>query len=210
MWPVFVVMTAVDPEHMLEVAAAEDEDPVEAVSADGADPSLSVGVRVRCLHWSPDHLQALGAEHLVEGVAELRVAIVDQEPEGCSSPSCMARLRACCAVQAPSGLDVQATYSIRRLASAMKNRHVDPLQKRRLDGAEVASEDGAGLRSQERPPRGRAHPRSACIPNADSRERAAKSSSPERIRVAACPASCADTSTGEQPAGGASEAACPP
>jgi hypothetical protein len=52
-------------------------------------------------------------------------------------------------------LDVQATYSIRRLASAMKNRHVDPLQKRRLDGEEVASEDGAGLRSQERPPRGR-------------------------------------------------------
>jgi hypothetical protein len=73
-------MAAVDPEHMLEVAAAEDEDPVEAVSADGADPSLGVGVRVRCLHWGPGHLQALGAEHLVEGVAELRVAM-DQEPD---------------------------------------------------------------------------------------------------------------------------------
>jgi len=34
----------------------------------------------------------------------------------------MARLRACCAVQAPSGLEVQATYSIRRVAREMKKR----------------------------------------------------------------------------------------
>jgi len=40
---------------------------------------------------------------------------------GCSSPSCIIRLRACCAVQPPSGFDVQATYSIRRVASEMKN-----------------------------------------------------------------------------------------
>jgi len=34
----------------------------------------------------------------------------------------MIRLRACCATQRPSGFDVQATYSIRRVASEMKNR----------------------------------------------------------------------------------------
>jgi hypothetical protein len=33
-WPAFVVVTAVDVEHVLEVAAAEDEDSVEAIGAE--------------------------------------------------------------------------------------------------------------------------------------------------------------------------------
>src|SRR6266542_4229432 len=41
---------------------------------------------------------------------------------GCRSPHCMTRLRACWVTQHPSGFDVQATYSIRRVASEMKNR----------------------------------------------------------------------------------------
>src|ERR671911_1753954 len=81
MWPVLVVVVAVDAEHMLEVAAAEDEDAVEAVGADGADPALGVGVRVRRLDGRADHLDALAPEDLVEGVAELRVAVVDEKSE---------------------------------------------------------------------------------------------------------------------------------
>jgi hypothetical protein len=38
--PVFVVVAAVDADHVLEMAAAEDEDSVEAVGADGSDPAL--------------------------------------------------------------------------------------------------------------------------------------------------------------------------
>jgi hypothetical protein len=41
---------------------------------------------------------------------------------GCRSPSCIRRLRACWATHRPSGWEVQATYSIRRVASEMKNR----------------------------------------------------------------------------------------
>jgi hypothetical protein len=37
------------------------------------------------------------------------------ERNGCSSPSCMARLRACWVTQRPSGFELQATYSIRRV-----------------------------------------------------------------------------------------------
>ena len=81
MRPVLVVVAAVDAEHVLEVAAAEDEDPVEAVGANRAHPALGEGVRVRRLNRRADHLDALGAEDLVEGVAELRVAIMDEEPE---------------------------------------------------------------------------------------------------------------------------------
>src|ERR687898_2730145 len=81
MWPVLVVVVAVDAEHMLEVAAAEDEDAVEAVGTDGADPALGDGVRVRRLDGRADHLDALAPEDVVEGVAELRVTVVDEKPE---------------------------------------------------------------------------------------------------------------------------------
>ncbi len=81
MWPVFVVMAAVDAEHVLEMAAADDEDSVETLGAESADPALGVSVRVRRLDGRADHLDAFSPEDLVEGVAELCVAIVDEEPE---------------------------------------------------------------------------------------------------------------------------------
>jgi hypothetical protein len=63
------------------VAAAEEENPVETVGSDGAHPALGIGVRIRSLDRRPDHLDRLGTEDLVEGVAELLVAIVDEESE---------------------------------------------------------------------------------------------------------------------------------
>jgi hypothetical protein len=68
-------------EHILEVASAEDEDSIEAVGAEGACPAFGVGVRVRRLDRRTDHLDALASEHLVEGVAELRVPVTDEKPE---------------------------------------------------------------------------------------------------------------------------------
>jgi hypothetical protein len=40
-----------------------------------------VGIRVGRLDGSADHSDAFGPEDLVEGVAELRVTVVDEEPE---------------------------------------------------------------------------------------------------------------------------------
>jgi hypothetical protein len=74
-------MLAVDTEQMVEVAAAQDEDPVETVGAERAYPAFGVGVRVRRLHRRTDHPEALALEDVVEGVAEPRVAVVDEEPE---------------------------------------------------------------------------------------------------------------------------------
>jgi hypothetical protein len=79
--PVLVVVAAVDAEHVFEVASAEDQDPVETVGSDGADPAFGEGVRVRRLNRCPDHFDAVGVEDLVERVAELAVSIVDEEPE---------------------------------------------------------------------------------------------------------------------------------
>jgi hypothetical protein len=119
--PVLVVVAAVDAEHALEVAATEDEDPVEAVGADSPHPAFGVGVRVWRMDGCADHLDPFGAEDVIEGVAEFAVTIVDEKRDGWSSPSSITKLRACWATQPPSGLALQAMYSIRLVASEMKN-----------------------------------------------------------------------------------------
>jgi hypothetical protein len=48
--PVSVVVGGVEADHVLEVAAVDDQDPVQALAAEGADPTLGVGVRV----WGSD------------------------------------------------------------------------------------------------------------------------------------------------------------
>ena len=80
--PVLVVMGGVGAEHLLEVAAVDDQDPVEALAAEGADPTLGVRIRIRSSDGRPDDPHALAAEDLVEGAAELTVAIVKQKAEG--------------------------------------------------------------------------------------------------------------------------------
>src|SRR6266540_5790559 len=83
-WTVLVVVLDIDPEDLLEVTAADDQQPVEALDADGPHPSLRVGVGVGGLHWRQDHLGVLRAEHVVEGTAELRVTIADEEAHAAS------------------------------------------------------------------------------------------------------------------------------
>src|SRR5437870_10794280 len=102
--------------------SAEDQDPVEAVGANRANPALGVGIRVRRLDRRADHSDAFGPEDLIEGVAELRVAVVDEEPERLLLTQLHDKLRACWATEPPSGFGVQAMYSIRRVASEMKNK----------------------------------------------------------------------------------------
>ena len=80
--PVSVVMSGVDAEHVLEVAAVDDQDPVEALAPEGAEPALGLRVRVRGPDRRPDDLHAFAAEDLVEVAAEFAVAVVKQKPEG--------------------------------------------------------------------------------------------------------------------------------
>jgi hypothetical protein len=150
--PVFVVVLAVDAEHVLEVAAAEYEDSVETISAECANAAFGVSVRVRCLDGRADHSDAFSPEHFVECVAELRVAVVDEKAERLlvvEPHDQVARL-----------LGDPAAVRIRRAGDVLdpsrcerdKEQDVDPLQERGLDGEEVAGEHARRLRSQERPP----------------------------------------------------------
>src|SRR5206468_9704315 len=75
------IVPNVDVNDALEMSSTDDQEVVEAVSAHGTHPPLRVGVRVRCPHRRPDHPDALRTEDLVEPAPELRVAVVDQQPE---------------------------------------------------------------------------------------------------------------------------------
>ena len=81
-----------------------DQDPVQTLSADGADPPFGVRVRLERPRWDLQDFDARGGEHSVEHRRELGVAVPDQEPEpvGRSSRS-TSRFRACWVTQAPVG-----------------------------------------------------------------------------------------------------------
>ena len=133
-------MPAVGADDLIEVAAPENEDPVEAVGAESSYPTFGVGVRVRRLDRCADHPDAFAAEDLIEGVAELRVAVMDEHPErlliaelhhevaGLLGDPATVRMRAADDVLDPS----------RRQRD--EEQDVDPLKERRLDREEVAGE----------------------------------------------------------------------
>jgi hypothetical protein len=72
-----VVVRGVRADHAFEVAAAEDQQPVETLGAYGANEALRIGIRLRCTDRRPNHPDAFAAEDLVEGGRELTVAVVD-------------------------------------------------------------------------------------------------------------------------------------
>jgi hypothetical protein len=76
---VAVVVPDVDAKDLLEVAAPDDQQPVQALDPDRPHPALGVRVRPGCPHRRAEHLATVRAEHLVETAAELGVPIVDKE-----------------------------------------------------------------------------------------------------------------------------------
>jgi hypothetical protein len=83
-WTVLVDVVDVDPEDLLHVPAAEDQQPFKAFGADAPHPPFPVGVGVGRLHRCDQHLGALSADHVVEPAAELRVTIAYEEPHAAS------------------------------------------------------------------------------------------------------------------------------
>jgi hypothetical protein len=69
----------------LKLPAAADEEPVETVAADSADPTFGERVCLRRAKRGPDDLDPLTLEDLVEGTAELAVTVMDQKAGRCRS-----------------------------------------------------------------------------------------------------------------------------
>jgi hypothetical protein len=76
-----VVMLHVDAQHLLKVATPKDQQPVQALGPHRPDPAFGVGVGVGRLHRRDQHLGALGAEHVVEGAREFRVAVAQHKAQ---------------------------------------------------------------------------------------------------------------------------------
>src|SRR5438093_5526643 len=104
-----VVVIGVDAQDALERPAADDQEPVEAVAADRADPAFGERVRLRRPKRGADDLDAFASEDVVEGVAEFAVAVVDQEAG-------RRRARVQRPGELPSLLDDPAAFRVRRAA----------------------------------------------------------------------------------------------
>ena len=118
--PVLVVVLDVLAQDAFEVAAVEDQQPVQALGANGSDEPFGDGVRLRRSCRRLDDPDAVRAEHLVEGSLYLlsRSRISRRKPWSAKSRP---RLRACWVTHAPVGLAVQPANQTRRVAWAMKN-----------------------------------------------------------------------------------------
>ena len=77
-----VVVLDIAVEDAKEVAAAGEQEMVQAFPAHGADPALGDGVGVRGLYRCGDDLGADRAPEVIEGPGERAVAVADQEPDG--------------------------------------------------------------------------------------------------------------------------------
>jgi hypothetical protein len=64
---VLVVVRRVGREDVVEVTTADDQEPVEALAADAADPTLGVRPRLRSPYGRFDDTDAFGMEDVVEG-----------------------------------------------------------------------------------------------------------------------------------------------
>ncbi len=72
-----VVMTGVLGEDGLQVTAAEDQDPVEALAPEGANYALANGIGPGSTDGGLHDSDAIGSKDLVEGAGELGVTIPD-------------------------------------------------------------------------------------------------------------------------------------
>src|SRR5437870_638725 len=103
------------------MSAADNQQPVETLGADGADEALGVGVCLWRADRRMDHFDAFAAEDLVKGCAELAVPVMDQEARPLEDAG-EAEVAGLLRNQAPVGLGVQPTIWTRRLPSSMKKR----------------------------------------------------------------------------------------
>jgi hypothetical protein len=148
-----VVMLDVDAQHLFQVPTSDDQQPVQALGTDRADPRLRERVRIGRLDRGQDHLSAFGAEHVVERAAELGIPIAQQEldaaPLLAEHQQQVPRLLG---DPAPLGLVVTPARWTRRVSSSMKNNTYSRRNHTVSTVKQVAGEDPGGLLAQEPPP----------------------------------------------------------
>jgi hypothetical protein len=150
-----VVMLDVHLEHLLQVPAPDDQQPVQALGADRADPPLRECVGVGRLHRRAQHLGALGTDHVIEPATELRVTVAHKKVH-------LSAALAQHEEQVPGLLGGPGAGGIAGHAGQVnpsgaqldEEQYLHPTQEDGVDGEEVARDDAGGLLAQELPPGG--------------------------------------------------------
>src|SRR5919201_1055101 len=131
-------------EDVLEVAAVEDQQPVETVGADGTDEAFGDRVRFRRPNRRLDDPDPFAAEDLVEGPAVLAVAVADQEADALLGEveAEVARLlgHPLASRIARAAGEPDATAPV-----CDEKEHVEATEQDRLDCEEVAGDDAGRL-----------------------------------------------------------------
>ena len=151
--PVGVVVIDVDSEHVVELAAVHDQDPIEELSAKAADPPLRDRVRSGRADRGAHDLDAFGAEHGIEHGGELAVSVPDQvlEPAGPIAeihdevPGALGHPR-------PVRVGGDPEQPGPPGGELHDEEQVEAAEQHGVDVGEVAGQDAAGLGGQELPP----------------------------------------------------------
>ena len=116
-----VVVLDIGTQRALELAATEDQYPVEALAPHRPDEALGEGVGLRGLYLCSNDRDPLSSKDLIERVCGLlsRSWIRNRSGDGFSA-SDHARLRACWVTHTALGFSVQPARCTRRLPSSMR------------------------------------------------------------------------------------------
>jgi len=141
-------------QNALEVSRIQNEQPIEALSANGSHEPFGDAIRLRCLDRCPDYTNARALKDRVKARREFAVVIANEHahrllalgegpgdlPRLLRDPRPVGMCRAASQVHAPTGdLD--------------EEQHVQPTKPDGVDGEEIDGDDAPRLRTHELTPR---------------------------------------------------------
>jgi len=147
-WALGVVVVDVDAQDAVELALAEDQQPVQAFGPCGPHEPFGVRVGLWRAERRLDNVDAFRAEDLVKAGDELRVAVADQELdvlEGAGEAEVAGLLGDPLAVRV-GGRACEVDAAGLKLD---EEQHVVAAQQRGFDGEEVTRDNVRGLGAQE-------------------------------------------------------------
>ena len=95
MWSCSVVVMHIFPQDRIQMPFVDDDQLVEALLTDGADPAFRVGIGIRRSNRRLDDFKVLCSKDLIKGPCELRVMIVEKVAKGWHSVFQRPRQLAC-------------------------------------------------------------------------------------------------------------------
>src|SRR6266498_2953090 len=134
--------------------SAAHQRPVEAFVPYGPDPAFGEGVRPGSADRRSDHLNAFGAEHLIERARVLCVAVAEEEADSCR-PVLEGEGEVACLLADPGrvGIGRDAGHMDTPGVKLDEEEDVEPLQPDGLHSQEVRGDDALCLCPQELRPR---------------------------------------------------------